>query len=483
MRAQQEHLALYLQHVQAGADHSIRETDSKKDTDDLSHRWSELEWQTLWYAGACGKTFRATNGALIEVLQFGRWNHEAGPDFVDAIIRVDGNPGLLCGDIELDLSAPDWERHGHATSDRFNRVILHVFLTRPGVTFFTRTADHREVIQVHLQRDLPIERLTLPVTRVARVKAGACSGPMQGLTPVEADGVLETAAQVRLDQKVRLLQRAIKVHGFEQALFQHVAVALGYKENKLPFLLLTQRAPLSVLRAQLESAEAVLFGLSGFLEKASLPDSAAETASTYLKALWSAWWPRRGELHHLVLPLDRWHLSSTRPSNHPQRRLAALAGLVRRWPELQNLPPDLKLIRRFFTGLSHPFWDYHYTLASAPSPRPVRLIGSARVNDLLANVFVPLLRVAGHLDWNAVRQLPAELDNARLRAMRQRLFGDTPAAAQEPRYLYQQQGLLQLADDFCAANRHDCSRCRLPAYLAARQCHRQKDATNATNEE
>jgi hypothetical protein len=469
MRAHQEHLTLYLRHAQAGGVRSIRETDSKEDTAELHRRWSELEWQTLWYAGACGKTFRATDGALIEMLQFGRWNHEAGPDFVDAVIRVDGNPEPLCGDIELDLSAPDWERHGHATNERFNRVILHVFLERPGLTFFTRTADHREVLQVHLQRDLPIERLTSPV---ARVKAGACSGPMQGLAPEEADGVLETAAQVRLDQKVQLLQRAIKVHGFEQALFQHVAMALGYKENKLPFLLLTQRAPLAMLRAQLETAEAVLFGLSGFLEKASLPDSAAETASAYLKSLWSAWWPRRGELHHLVLPADRWHLSSTRPSNHPQRRLAALASLVRRWPELQSLPPDLKLVRRFFSGLSHPFWNHHYTLASAPSARPVRLIGSARINDLLANVFIPLLWVSGHLDWNAVRQLPAELDNARLRAMRQRLFGNTPAAARAPRYLYQQQGLLQLADDFCSANQHDCSRCRLPAYLAARKCHK-----------
>src|SRR5918912_1019090 len=103
MRAHQKHhLALYLRHVQAGGVRSIRETDPKGDTEDLHQRWSELEWQTLWYAGACGKTFRATNGALIEILQFGLWNHEAGPDFVDAVVRVDGKPEPLCGDIELD---------------------------------------------------------------------------------------------------------------------------------------------------------------------------------------------------------------------------------------------------------------------------------------------------------------------------------------------------------------------------------------------
>jgi hypothetical protein len=128
----------------------------------------------------------------------------------------------------------------------------------------------------------------------------------------------------------------------------------------------------------------------------------------------------------------------------------------------------LKVIRRFFASLSHPFWDFHYTLASLPSPRPIQLIGAARVNDLLANVFIPMLSVSGHLDWEAVKRLPAKLGNARIRAMQQRLFGERAEDVPPPRYLYQEQGLLQLADDFCSANRNDCSRCSLPAYLAAR---------------
>src|SRR5258708_16717947 len=56
----------------------------------LSRRWSELEYQALWYAGAFGSSFRATNGSLIEVIQFGFWNREPGPDFVNAVICGDG---------------------------------------------------------------------------------------------------------------------------------------------------------------------------------------------------------------------------------------------------------------------------------------------------------------------------------------------------------------------------------------------------------
>ncbi|HEY0793391.1 MAG TPA: DUF2851 family protein [Chthoniobacterales bacterium] len=433
--------------------------------DELARRWSELEWQTWWYAGAFGTAFRATNGAVVEVLSPGLWNHEAGPDFTNVVIRVDGKEETLRGDMEFDRSALDWERHGHGVNERFNHVVLHVFVRPPGCVFFTRTADHREVLQVHLQAPAPEHPAILPGGH--RAKPGACRAPLAQMTQTQIEGVLEIAARVRLERKGRLLQRSIKVHGFAEALFQQVAMALGYKENKLPFLLLAQRASLRLLRQQPAAAEAILFGLSGFLEQAAQPGGAAPTASAHLKKLWSAWWGLRGELCHFVLSPEQWRLTSTRPSNHPQRRLGALSVLASRWPELQGLPSDLPAVRRFFHRLSHPFWDHHYTLQSAPSARSIHLIGSARIADLLANVFVPLMWISGQVDWAVVKRLPAELDNGRLELTRQRLFGERAEPNFAARYLYQQQGLLQVAEDFCNANGHDCSLCRFPAYLSA----------------
>src|SRR5260370_12884258 len=118
-------------------------------TNDLSHAWSELEYQALWYSGAFGSTFRATNGSSVEILQFGFWNKESGPDFVHALIRVNGNQ-TLAGDIELDLSAADWERHLHGENPAFRNVVLHVFLRRSGFTCFTRPTEHRQLLQVKI---------------------------------------------------------------------------------------------------------------------------------------------------------------------------------------------------------------------------------------------------------------------------------------------------------------------------------------------
>src|ERR1700737_5195036 len=68
----------------------------------LAEKWAELEWQALWYSGAFGTTFRSTDGALVEIIQFGFWNRESGPDFVHAAIRIDGNRTLE-GDVEGDM--------------------------------------------------------------------------------------------------------------------------------------------------------------------------------------------------------------------------------------------------------------------------------------------------------------------------------------------------------------------------------------------
>jgi hypothetical protein len=68
--------------------------------------------------------------------------------------------------------------------------------------------------------------------------------------------VLDAAAQFRLRQKANRIRNKIDVHGRDETLFQEIATALGYKENKLPFTLLTQRLPLWLLREDVEDCEA-----------------------------------------------------------------------------------------------------------------------------------------------------------------------------------------------------------------------------------
>ncbi|HET9376069.1 MAG TPA: DUF2851 family protein [Chthoniobacterales bacterium] len=434
---------------------NVRESDS-----DLGRAWSELEYQALWYSGAFGSTFRATNGSSIEILEFGFWNKEAGPDFVNALIRVNGIE-TLAGDIELDLSPADWERHLHGENPAFRNVILHVLARRSGPVSFTRTIEHREILQVELTQDY---RFAIIETEIDLAKPGACCGPLARFAEQEIDQILETAARLRLERKTQLLRRAIHIHGIDEALFQALAIALGYKWNKVPFLILAQRVTLQRLRRDSEAAEAILFGLAGFLESAE-PSKNLLPASHYAASLWAYWWKVRGELHSLVLTLEHWKLGGSRPANHAHRRLGALAVLASRWLEFRKQSNDLPTVCRWFEGLSHPFWDFHYTLHSDASPAPIALLGKTRVKEVLANVLFPLVAFSGTADWEAYKHVRAELGNKHLELAGIRLFGDQERARTHTRFLFQQQGLLQIFEDFCLANRNDCRECRFPRLI------------------
>src|SRR6266550_1199046 len=112
-------------------------------------------------------------------------------------------------------------------------------------------------------------------------------------------GVLDGAAQFRLQRKVTRLRAKIDNHGADEALFQEIAAALGYKENKLPFTLIAQRFTLKNLRKKIDDEEAMLFGLAGFLESADLA-AYKKSARSYVRQLWDRWWLHRDELQRLV---------------------------------------------------------------------------------------------------------------------------------------------------------------------------------------
>ena len=202
----------------------------------LAEKWSELEWQAMWYSGAFGTAFRTVTGSLVEIIQFGFWNREPGPDFVHASLRVDGEQ-VLEGDIELDMHVADWDRHGHSQNPAFDRVVLHLFLHKGGASHFTRTTLNREVIQVHLQSEIDLLQIQPPPI----AHPGRCCAPLGQLPARTIDSLIETAARVRMQRKADQFHRAAIVHGMDEALFQALAVALGYKLNKIRFLVLARR--------------------------------------------------------------------------------------------------------------------------------------------------------------------------------------------------------------------------------------------------
>ena len=393
-------------------------------------RIGEIEIQARLYNGEFGTRWITLNGGHVQVVHFGDWNREAGPDFKNATILFE-NGERKTGDIELDWEALDWERHGHATNPAYASVQLHFFVSPSSERSFARTVDHREISQVLLS----IES-----------SAGAPLSKVPEFVEIsDAKVMIQEAANFRLRNKNAAYARAASLHGHGMALFHAIASGMGYKNNAVPFLLAAQRAGLKAAGAP--TGEALLFGLAGFLEPRAF-DEADEITRLYLKPLWDHWWTIRDSMARLVLPKSIWKFSGIRPSNHPHRRLGALSAVAARFDDLQNeiRAKGTEGFLAFFDKLSHPYWSHHWNLSVHALEKTMALVGGDRAGDLLVNAYLPSL----------------PLDSAR--AVMQKLRGPYPSGRilraldwlvgrDEPtlrRKIADHQGLIQLYADFGA---------------------------------
>jgi hypothetical protein len=423
----------------------------------------EIELQARWFSGEFGREFRTVDGRAVSVIQFGVWNREAGPDFAEAAISIDGGEPLS-GAIELDTDARDWERHGHAANAAYEGVVLHLFFESGGVAAFSRTLSNRAVPQVQL--DLRTVAGLPPPNPVPLASPGRCVAPLRDLDLATVRGVLEGAAQFRMQRKAARLARLREARGEDEALYQALAETLGYKSNKLPFALLSQRAPVRTLRRTGE-IDALLFGLAGFLKPEDFP-TAAPATKAYLRTLWEKWWTLRAEWEGLAVPPKLWKTGGQRPVNHPQRRLAALAAMVRQWPKIRAAADECEAakIHKLLGALRDEYWEHHYTVRSEPSKSAMALAGASRVTDMLMNVFYPWAILDRPEKWEQYRALGAELSNRRVEVAAARLFATDARQAELLKSAAMQQGLLQVYEDFCMQDESDCAACLFPRQVA-----------------
>jgi len=67
--------------------------------------------------------------------------------------------------------------------------------------------------------------------------------------------------------------------------------------------------------------------------------------------------------------------------------------------------------------------------------------------------------------WAEYAKLPAQLSNRRLETGATRLFGADPRRKQFLKTVAQQQGLLQIYEDFCMRDNSDCAQCQFPEQM------------------
>ena len=450
---------------------------------DHSFPWSERHLRCVWADPAWRPaSLTSTDGREVVVENPGRWNLEAGPDFLDAVLRIGPGECTLHGDIELHIRPLDWRHHGHAADRRYQRVIAHVTYFEGSLTEADLPAS---VLQVSLRRALiqipsfSFDGLDLPAYPFATLAPSPpCATLLKRGSPEQWVELLESAGEERIRLKTERIGQAIAGGNAPQTLYEEIMGALGYKHNRTPFRRVAECLPLERLRQESAGnvihAYALLTGVAGLLPTRTNPLWDDETRQ-FVRTLWDFWWKHQAGWHGKVLPREGWVLSNIRPVNHPLRRLMAAANLfaaseppleqqLASYSESDPFPCILEAVLRQ-SGQKN-YWTHRSGLASPRNPTPSALIGPARAATLLTNVIVPWLAATTGLIPGRVRlrTLPPEDENRFARHTAHALFGHdhNPALF---RHGLRQQGLLQIFHDFCLNSRNGCRECRLPEAL------------------
>jgi hypothetical protein len=418
-----------------------------------------------------------TDGQRLRILHPGFLNREGGPDFRGGVVQFGDSPPRS-GDIEVDLHSSGWRAHGHDRNPAFANVILHVIWGRDKTASQTPPA-----LIINGTLDAPIGELGFWLNSEASENLpdnlrGQCFAPLKELSPAKLSDLLRQAGQIRFQAKAAQFQARARQAGWEQALWEGIFRALGYKHNAWAMQCLAEQRE-RWLKQHLSPPElqARLLGISGLLPGEL--SRAQRVADGYLRSVWDLWWRDREEFSECVLPRILWRFHGQRPANHPQRRLA----LAAHWLSSGTLPSKLeqwcsatlsdeKLAPSLLESMQvepDDFWSWHWTIRSPRLSRSQPLLGAARVTDLAVNVVLPWLWIRAAEGRNQKLQdliqhrfnsWPAAEDNSVLRLGRQRLLGTNSKRSLGS--AVEQQGLIQITRDFCERSNAVCDQCNFP---------------------
>ena len=337
----------------------------------------------LWRARE-GRTLRAADGRRVQALYAGRPAPGHGPDFQDAVVLLDGE--RRTGSVELHRKPSDWRAHGHDADPAYDGVILHVV---------ARAEDGGP---------------DLPVVELRARKRGAPAEPSL-LEQAAREGtaalrqMLVRSGLARFRERVEAAVRRAAEAGPEQALHEAALEALGYAENRAPFLRLARDAPAAELRraapaapsaARSAALERLLLGAARLDAHRAPPLLDAEGAGRAMSGAGIALGEAESEI--------RWRTAGVRPANHPRRRIAGAAALLARVSE-----------EGLFAACERAGADGPAALEAlfAVAGADGALIGAGRAREIAVNAALPALAAAGSGDAEGVYlRFPAPPENA-----------------------------------------------------------------------
>ena len=404
---------------------------------------------------------QTTDGRVIEILDPGLHNRNAGPDFFNAKVKIGGT--LWVGNVEIHMKSSDWYRHGHDRDAHYNNVVLHVVAL---ADMEAKTQDGNYLPQMVLQIPQPLKDNYEELLHNDQYPP--CYRIIPDLTRLTVHSWMAALQTERLEQKTEAIQRRVDQcdGSWEDAYFVTLARNYGFGINGEAFEQWALNVPLRAVgkhRDDLFQIEAIFMGQAGLLQLESIPERYQVDALNegYFAKLRNEYFYLAHKFTLTPMSYEPWQFLRLRPQNFPHIRIAQLANLYyERKAGLSVLLEceTLEQLRQLLQTHVTPYWETHF-LFGAESPQSSKKTSISSANLLIINTAIPMLFAVGRHRQNEkycdrafdfLEQLKAE-DNHIIRMWK--------ACGLEVNTAGDSQALIQLKKQYC--DKRDCLRCRI----------------------
>ncbi|WP_291728031.1 DUF2851 family protein [Bernardetia sp.] len=383
----------------------------------------------IWKFQYFDKTnLQTQDGKKLQVIVAGTHNHDAGADFEDAIVEIEGIKWQ--GTIEIDTYGFNWESHQHATNEAYENVILHVVWKNPREVI-SKNGSKIPVLVVENRID---ERLWLRYQEFLRNEHKVpCQGYWSEKNLISSfEKMMQRTLDERLIRKSQHVLSLLERNSFdwEETSYQILLEHFGFKKNNAPFLQLAKELPFKIIKKhanQIFQVEALFYGMAGFLSmengqwiinnlknaenkresneksKEELEQKIEEEVG-YFEALQREFrfLSHKYSLQEKEVNLAQWKFLRLRPSNFPTVRIAQVVGLLSQQNHLFSIILNAKNLKEFYSFFKTEipsYWKTHYHFGKTNAEdkegaiKENKTLGKDAQQNLIINVVVPI-RVA-----------------------------------------------------------------------------------------
>ncbi|GEN75129.1 DUF2851 family protein [Chryseobacterium hagamense] len=339
--------------------------------------------QYLWnYKVFTHFDFKNTAGDPVEILDFGKWNTDAGPDFLAGKIKMNGV--VFAGNIELHVKSSDWIFHNHSIDPNYRNIILHVV--------FQHDLEIEELVEQNIPTLELKEHIDTTVLRkyeklIGETRFIPCEQifrPDQIPVHFHESNILK-----KLEDKSAELEQNLSQfkNNFEAVLFHSLAYSFGLKVNAFIFRQIAESIDFVIInkvRQNRFQLEALFFGIAGWLEN---PEDEQ-------MGMWKREFDFLSTKFQIPKLKFRPKFSRLRPPNFPTIRLSQLAGLYHQHQNLFSKVIQIEKPEELYGLLrevkASEYWDHRFNFGKISSVDQPKNLTRDFMELLILNTLLPL---------------------------------------------------------------------------------------------